>query len=199
MTSSTGFIASVESNKREMFDAMRAYQESEQAHKQDAISLLTTILTATGAVFAALIVPEKPIVHSELLAAFVALVAIVLSVVVVHTTNKKIAADHLVYASFGDEYVRCCEVLGLFDPVQLGPTKQPLKIRVLIGHGPGWKITQNIVRSVGATVMLFSLCAFFYVFFSAGASRKPCAIGNSASSQQVESAVKTASATGAAK
>ncbi|MEW8631480.1 MAG: hypothetical protein AB2556_11905 [Candidatus Thiodiazotropha sp.] len=48
-------LSSFVQNKREVFDAMRAYQASELAHKTDAINFLKTILTVTVVLYGAIL------------------------------------------------------------------------------------------------------------------------------------------------
>lgn len=152
MSLDEGVRSTYEGNKRELFDAMRAYHDSELAHKRDAIGMLTTLLTAIGAVFAVFIVPSHPIAHAGALAWSIALVAVALAAVIVSSTNRKIAEDHKLYARFGDEYVRQCDALGLFDTVEMGGGRKPIKKRARIGHGQGYRHTQRIVRSVGIAI-----------------------------------------------
>ena len=151
-----------DANKRELFDAMRAYHDSELAHKRDAIGMLTTLLTAIGAVFAAIIVPEKPIPYAGILAWSIAAVTGALAAVIVSSTNRKIQEDHRLYANFGDEYVRQCDALGLFDDIAIGEKREPIKERSRIGHGRGYVHTQRIVRSVG--IAISTLAVFGAVF-----------------------------------
>ncbi|MBI1797320.1 MAG: hypothetical protein HYR74_09735 [Candidatus Eisenbacteria bacterium] len=155
-----------DANKRELFDAMRAYHDSELAHKRDAISLLTTLLTAIGAIFAAIIVPSHPIPHAGTLAWSVAAVTSLLAAVIVSATNRKIEEDHKIYANFGDEYVRQCEVLGLFGEVAIGDEKRPVKKRVKIGHGGGYRHTKRIVRSVGIAISTLTVLGAVFVQLS---------------------------------
>jgi hypothetical protein len=157
--------ASHEANKREMFDGMRAYHQSEIAHKQDAVRMLTTLLAAAGAIFAAIIVPERPIPYAVLLSAVTALVATIFAWVIVGTTNRKIEEEHEIYARFGQEYSRACAVLGLFDPVVVGDQKHPaVKARGAIGQGEGWKHTRNIVRGLGTAIAFLAWLAVVFVY-----------------------------------
>lgn len=149
---------------RGAFDAMRAYHQSEISHKQDAIGMLTTLLTAVGAIFGAIVIPEGSIKYPVVLACATAAVTVALAAVIVLTTNKKIQADHDVYASFGAEYMRACEVLDLYESVPGIDPPLSVKVKVPIGQGAGYRKTQHIVTSVGASISALATLAAVYVW-----------------------------------
>ena len=176
-----------DANKRELFDAMRAYHTSEIAHKRDAIGMLTTLLTAIGAVFAAILVPEKPIPHAAALADAMAALAGLLAAVIVWSTNQKIAADNRRYREFGVEYMKQCRLLGLYDIVTLDGEPAAVKTSTTIGQGTGYQHTQRIVRSVG--IAIGGLALFGAVFINLTETNGPVASPKPGSSLRADSTV----------
>lgn len=104
-------------NKRECFDAMRAYHASEIAHKKDAVDILKAILATTiaiyGAIIGTLLVEKVQVPNLGLgLAASVVVIALV-AYVTVHFTNKKIDTDNARYEDFQNEYLAERVYLGI--------------------------------------------------------------------------------------
>jgi hypothetical protein len=157
----------LEANKREMFDGMRAYHQSEIEHKRDAIEVLKALLAGAGAVYAAIIIPSNKIPYAGWLAAGISAAITFATISIVRSTNAKIARGHLVYQSFGDEYMRTCRLLGLYYASDYG---EIIKQSRAIGRGDGWKSTQNILRSFGTTICLLVWTAAVYVWLSSSAS-----------------------------
>lgn len=151
-----------ELNKREMFDGMRAYHQSELSHKSDALGLLSRILALSAAVFGVLIgiatspdVPASAVVFVSVIAAAAICFATYLVVVAV---NKKIYEDHVTYWAYGNEYVRECEWLGLTKEEKVG--EEVIVIKQIDpahppGSGEGYKHTQNIISKTGWAVVAF--------------------------------------------
>ena len=153
----------LDANKREAFDAMRAYHQSEIEHKSHAISMLTTVLTGVGAVFAAIIIPSAAIANAGAIAFLAAAAASLGSYLVVSSTNTKIGSDHKRYAAFGAEYVNTCRLLGLFDAIQIGDCTITLKTDDKLGQGKGYINTQKILQKFGWFVATLGWVAFAYV------------------------------------
>lgn len=153
----------LEENKREMFDGMRAYHESENKHKADAILMLTAMLAATGGVFAAILAPGFQAESATTVAALLAIAATIGVVWVVLSTNEKIDADHSRYAEFGAEYVQTCKLLGLYSPITSGSHTATLKENERIGQGVGYKKTKAVLNGFGTFIVLIAWVAFFYV------------------------------------
>jgi len=166
MTAGARQRATLDANKREMFDGMRAYHESELAHKRDAITLLMAILTAVGAVFAALVLGAKPVPNAGVLAAFAALAATLGAFCIAASTNRKIDADHQRYAEFGAEYVRTCELLGLYIIDASDPENTPLKANKRIGQGLGHEKTKSVVRMVALTTAILSWLVMLFIWLA---------------------------------
>ena len=95
-------------NKREAFDGMRAYHQSEISHKKDCIDILKSILTSTLAVYGGIIglaLSEKIQQREALSTAFIILFFTMTAVLgVVWSSNKKIDQDNKRYGKYQDEY-----------------------------------------------------------------------------------------------
>lgn len=153
----------LDSNKREMFDAMRAYHESERGHKTDAMTVLAALFATVGAVFGALVLSEKGVPYAGVLAALTAVAATFGVLIIVAKTNAKIGKDHETYAKFGAEYVRTCDAMGFYGTGLVAPEASPIKSDRAIGQGEGYKSTQAIIESIGWTVVILSWLAFAFV------------------------------------
>lgn len=77
--------------------------------------------------------------------------------------HTKISGDHDVYASFGAEYVKTSERLGLYAnscvTLNDGQTivQPPIKTNRSIGQGAGYRKTQIIIWIFAGVLVLFSL------------------------------------------
>jgi hypothetical protein len=95
-------------NKREAFDGMRAYHQSELSHKKDCIDILKAILTTMLVAFGGILA----VVHSKQLdfdlarsASLLLLCFVALSVAgTVWATNTKISQDNARYRRYQSEY-----------------------------------------------------------------------------------------------
>ena len=151
-----------ELNKREMFDGMRAYHQSELSHKSDAISILGRIVALAAAVYGVLIgIATSP----EVQAAAIIMVSTISGVAicfiiyrVVKATNNKIYQDHLVYWKYGNEYVKESRRLGLMEEETVYGYKQKIKDIDPAhppGSGKGYEHTQKIIRETGVAIAAF--------------------------------------------
>jgi len=153
-----------EQNKRELFDGMRAYHSSEHQHKRDAINFLKTILTvsvgAQAALLGAVYTPELTVAHVEILALGIVFVTAVALFITCYFTNKKIEADHAVYAVFGEEYERFTKLLEIDRNLTSLSGRITVEGKILdpnkpIGSGEGYKKTMHIITGTGFLIFLF--------------------------------------------
>lgn len=95
-------------NKREAFDGMRAYHQSEIFHKKDCIDILKSILTSTLAVYGSIIglAYSEKIQHNQALSTALIILFFTVTAVfgVVWSTNRKIDQDNMRYRKYRDEY-----------------------------------------------------------------------------------------------
>jgi hypothetical protein len=155
--------ASYEANKREMFDGMRAYHESEINHSRHAITILLAIAGAAGAIVLAVLFPEKTSEHLTEIAWGLAIVVAVLSLTVAFTTHLKIGSDHETYKAYGREYVLTSQLLGFFEEVEIEGDKTRLKANRNIGQGKGYRKTQIIIWAFAFEITLLT---FLFALFS---------------------------------
>jgi Ca2+/Na+ antiporter len=98
-----------EQNKREAFDGMRAYHQSEIAHKGHTVEVIKTLLTVVVSAYGglvALILGGKVSRCNGVAAAAVFFVCVAIVVFyVVRETNKKIDKDHDSYENHRSEYL----------------------------------------------------------------------------------------------
>jgi hypothetical protein len=81
---------SLRENKREMFDGMRAYHQSEISHANHAITMLLGIAAAVGAAILAMLFPEKIPEHLTEIAWGLFFVVAILSLTIAFTSCFKI-------------------------------------------------------------------------------------------------------------
>ena len=153
-------------NKREMFDGMRAYHQSEISHTNHAITILLAIAGAGSAVIMAILFPQKAPNHITQIVWGLFFVVSVLAVAVALTAHYKIVADHKVYAKFGLEYVKTSILLGYYDKEVLitssdnGKTqsrKEMLKTDKTIGQGKGYRKTLVIIWTFAFSLIVMTL------------------------------------------
>lgn len=156
-------------NKRECFDGMRAYHQSEISHANHAITMLLAMATAIGAVVVAILFPDSPPAHvREIVWGLFAVVTIVGSTIAI-TAHIKINGDHAVYAKLGAEYVRTSERLGLYSSSSAATNgrseeQEAIKENRDIGQGKGYRKTQGIIWAFSGVLTALSL--FFAVTIS---------------------------------
>jgi len=147
-------------NKRECFDGMRAYHQSEISHTNHAITMLLSMAAAIGAVVLAILFPEKPPMHVREIAWGLFSVVSILGFTIACTTHMKINGDHNVYAAFGREYVRTSGLLGFYDEVvdvEGCEKKKAIKESTEIGQGRGYRKTQVIIWCFAGVLSALSL------------------------------------------
>lgn len=156
-------------NKRECFDGMRAYHQSEISHANHAITMLLAMAAAVGAVVVAILFPENPPAHVREIAWGLFAVVMILGGTIAGTAHIKISGDHTVYAKFGGEYVLTSERLGLYEsrPATTdgeSVMQDAIKTNRNIGQGTGYRRTQGIIWAFAG--VLTALSFFFAITIS---------------------------------
>lgn len=156
-------------NKRECFDGMRAYHQSEISHANHAITMLLAMAAAIGAVVVAILFPDSPPAHVHEIAWALFAVVVILGGTIAGTAHIKISGDHAVYANFGAEYMATSVRLGLYESSSTTVDGQPvtqnaIKTSTNIGRGIGYKQTQRIIWAFAG--VLAALSFFFAVTIS---------------------------------
>ncbi len=153
-------VEALRANKREMFDGMRAYHQSELSHANYAITMLLAVAAAAGAVIVAITFPQHPVEHQPEIVwgLVVAVAAITLTISI--TATSKIGADHATYALYGREYMATCRLLGFYEK---SDDTKALKTSTTIGQGSGYRKTQQIIWAfagvLNVLVLAFALMA----------------------------------------
>lgn len=166
----------LEENKREMFDGMRAYHQSEISHANMAITMLLAISGGVGAVIIAILFPDKPPLNATSIGWSVFAFSLIFSLVVTIFAHVKINGDHEIYKNFGMEYVKTCMLLGYYDTEvefdkkneqgEFVQVKEKLKLSREIGQGNGYKRTQKIILSYFAVLNIGTLVFALYLTYS---------------------------------
>lgn len=156
-------------NKRECFDGMRAYHQSEINHANHAITMLLATGGAIGAVVIAILFPETPSPYAHEIAWGLFVVELALGLTIAVTAQIKINGDHAVYAAFGDEYVKTSERLGLYMSSTTTIDGKSIDLSAIktnknIGKGKGYRKTQGIIWSFA--LILIAMTLFFAVAVS---------------------------------
>jgi hypothetical protein len=154
-------------NKREMFDGMRAYHQSEISHANHAITMLLAIAGAAGAVVLAILFPRTMPAHIHEIAWGLFVTVLVFALAIAITAHIKINGDHGAYAKYGKEYVETSRLLGFYEktiPVDGSAKKVSLKSDEGIGQGKGYRKTQMIIWTFAA--VLIALTFMFALFLT---------------------------------
>lgn len=149
-------MSDLSENKREMFDGMRAYHQSEINHENHAITMLLAISAAAGAVVLAILFPQVTPNHVSEIAWGLWIVTSVFAITIAVTAHIKISGDHKVYAGFGEEYVRTCELLGFYKRADGSREEAGLKKNRNIGQGKGYRKTQAIIWSFAIVLIVLT-------------------------------------------
>jgi hypothetical protein len=150
-------------NKRECFDGMRAYHQSEISHANHAITMLLAMAAAIGAVVVAILFPQTPPAHIHEIAWGLFVVVLALGATIAGTAHIKISGDHAVYAAFGAEYVITSEQLGLYEGSSIttadgkSEAQKPIKTNKSIGQGTGYRKTQGIIWVFAGVLAVLTL------------------------------------------
>lgn len=151
-----------EQNKREAFDGMRAYHQSEIAHKKDAIDILKTILTSSLSLFTGLL---ATVFVAKIDTTYILYVSWIVTALVgvaawniVHSTNRKIDQDHARYQKYAQEYTLERRIIGLEDDLEKqGHTSA--WVAVTQGGKSGYHHTKNILTGLGWIVFMVAFVA----------------------------------------
>ena|ERR1700744_1255720 len=113
-------ITSHENNKKEAFEGMRAYHQSEIAHKKDAISIYQTLITSVILIYGGLIagIYNQSINGYESIKYLGWLILLVLGIcssLVTFFSNKKISKDNDRYNIYRIEYTYERDIIKLED------------------------------------------------------------------------------------
>jgi hypothetical protein len=162
------FQGALAENKREMFDGMRAYHESEIKHSDRAVTMLLAIAGAAGAVVMAILFPKDPPHHTVAIAWDLWIVVATFALTIAATAHAKINSDHAVYATFGEEYVKTASLLGFYNPLELPGHEHRASIKKshTIGRGKGYRQTQLIIWSFASLLIALTLCFAIVVTFA---------------------------------
>jgi len=106
-----------EQNKREAFDGMRAYHQSEIAHKGHAVEMLKAILSASilvyGGLFGLVLSQQINLDLIQMAAILTILINSAIAFSISNITNIKIKNDNIRYCIYNFEYRKERELLGL--------------------------------------------------------------------------------------
>ncbi len=144
-------------NKRELFDGMRAYQQSEQVYIKNAVTMLLFISGVVGS-FMVKVLLEDSVADRTATVWILFVVNLLLSFFVSFITHIKVKSDHHIYANFGEEYVRTCRALGFYD--QESPV---IKRSEKIGSGKGYQYSLFVIW--GFSFLSVLLTFFFAILF----------------------------------
>jgi uncharacterized membrane protein YeiB len=159
-----------DANKKEAFDGMRAYHQSEIAHKKDAIDLLKQILVSGALIYTGLIaalftnkVPKEAIVALSYVLTLIVGLAVFHIVV---PTNKKIEQDHKRYIKYAQEYIITRQIMGIEkDLIEHGFVSVWTKYQ--INTKSGYSFTKRIVTTFGFIVFFIALFATLVIYVAA--------------------------------
>ncbi len=161
MSEFAGKIETHQQNKREAFDGMRAYHQSEILHKGHAIEVLKTILTAILTIYVGLAASavsgqiEKKVIIGTAIIVFIA--TSVCAILIVWATNRKIDHDNARYEAFREEYRAERRILGLENELQ---QKGGFSSKWMEAHdrkASGYSVTKLILNIFAGTLSVVSL------------------------------------------
>ena len=165
-----------EQNKREAFDGMRAYHQSEISHKKDAIDILKTYLTTIVIIYAGLVagISGKIIDNTYiiLLGWAVALLNGLACWLIVRTTNFKIDSDNRKYKQYRDEYVVERSIIGLDDDLTAhGHTSHWIETTDTPPLS-GYNYTKKIINWFGITIAAVGLFGAIVISLASAKMKK---------------------------
>lgn len=150
-------------HKREAFDGMRANQDAEIAHAQDAIGVLKTILQTTILIFGGVIgsfITTSTTVNPTSYLICSALISLLIIGIALHfrrATDKKIDQNNSKYVLHREEYHHARTILGIapfefdIDAYNKAHNKSPYI------PGGGYKFTKRILNSFTWIVIITAL------------------------------------------
>ncbi len=179
-----------EQNKKEAFDGMRAYHQSEIAHKGHAVEMLKAILSASilvyGGLFGLVISQKIELDLIQMGAILTILINSAIAFSISKITNTKIKNDNIRYCIYYFEYRKERELLGLdADLLEAGfksesqrinelnakdsESSNETKCKSLSNSDSGHKYTQNILihfASMITVVCVIGTLGLFALSFS---------------------------------
>jgi hypothetical protein len=156
-------IQTLRDNKREMFDSMRAYHESEISHATNAVTMMLGIVAAVGAGGLAILFPQSPPRHIQAIAWGLLGAEALLTLTIALTAHRKINRDHTRYADSGKEYVTTCRLLGLYSAITVGGKTETIKEDQTIGQGKGYRRTQQTIWTFAVAITLVTIALTVFV------------------------------------
>lgn len=155
-----------EQNKREAFDGMRAYHQSEIAHKGHTVEVIKTLLTvvvgAYGGLIALVVNARLTFALSLGLSAALFLAVWLATCHVVRTTNRKVEIDHGAYEAHRSEYLAERVALGI--EYALRKTGYETHWRSpSLEHVGGYRYTQRLIVALGVIVVAAAFCGSLLV------------------------------------
>ena len=148
---------SLRENKREMFDGMRAYHQSEICHTNNAITMLLSVAGVAGTAALAVLFPQNPPEHLPEMAWGLWLTVTALSLTIALSAHLKINSDHKGYERFGAEYVRTSQLLGFYEKIKIEGGETAVKTDTHVGQGKGYRKTQNIIWLFAGVLTVLTL------------------------------------------
>jgi hypothetical protein len=149
-------------HKREAFDAMRAYHQSEISHTYHAITMMVAIAGVTSAAVFAVVVAKTPPKHAVAFAWGLFGAVSLLMLAIALTVHLKIGRDHDRHERSAEEWNNAAELLGLFELVTIDGEAR-FRHR---GNGVGHRETRLIIWAFGLTVSFLALLVAIVVTLS---------------------------------
>ncbi len=155
-----------EANKREAFDAMRAYHASEIAHKGHTIEILKTLLQLVIVVYGGLIgltLTGRIQPRLAFLADILLFIVILFTTFFVnHYTKKKIDEDHRSYEKHREEYKQEYRKLSLHQDLQ-AEGYQPHWIAETNRSRSGYFYTKKVLNALQAIIITAAIAGGIFV------------------------------------
>ena len=150
----------------EAFAGMRAYHASELTHKQQTVTILTTILAGNGALIAAgfgaldhIGVIGWEVICLAALGVFVA--TFVCASLILDATIQKMNADAVRYDDYKQISIRARTLLGLYEPMKVGDREETVYPEVKSGQGSAK--SKRVLWTFYWMVIIFTLAGWLAV------------------------------------
>lgn len=163
-------ISLIAANKKESFDGMRAYHESEKSHLNNAIQLLwrSALPAISFPNFALLFATPKPDPIFLMVGSILVLsMSFVIVSAICYPAINKIKGDHKMYQLFGKDYAKTCEILHFLEPIKLSGKTIQLKYWEEDkgpGSGEGYKKSISILKRSADSVVAISFIYFSIIW-----------------------------------
>lgn len=153
----------------EAFAGMRAYHTSEISHKQQTVTILTTVLAANGALIAAgfgaldhAAIIGWPVIAAAASGLFLA--TALFSAFILRATLNKMSTDAGRYQEFKAQSIRARRLLGLYEEMTTPHGTE--KVFLEPGPSTGTKKTESILWAFFGMVILFSFAGWMALTIS---------------------------------